>query len=485
MSFVVPIEDISTDELDRIYKCLEFYTEPENTFKGKRRYEPKRIRAYIHKGDFIVLPFYWYYNLQFQKCHEFPNRHRCPAKLNIKFIGNIRHQQVKSLNEAQDLLRNYKTCILSLPCNFGKTTLALYLACKLGYLTCIIAANSKVLTLQWKDRITTFVHSPDTSIPSIHILSIKDTEIPKDTQFVITTVKTASAVSSYIFKDVGFLIVDEVDLIATPIFSKSLFRFRPKYLLGMSATPIRPDGMHSLLFTFFGDKMVHIDDTRYFEVYYIYTGFKMEIEKSPDGSLNWDCVLRSQATNDLRNKLISDILLYFSDLVCLVLCKRKEQCCILYNILTDLGISVSPLYGKYNKVAEDSRVIIATYSKAGIGMDNQKIGMVLFAGDCIRVEQYKGRARAEGSFPIIIDLIDDLYSLYKHWYKRKEWYEAHNSIVYSFVEKFPDFRSEDGVMESIARRASPRSGIYRKKGQPDIDLKNTNKRLTPIKKPKK
>ena len=45
--------------------------------------------------------------------------------------------------------------VLSLPCGFGKTTVSLAIACKLGYRTMIVV-HKEFLANQWKERIQQF-----------------------------------------------------------------------------------------------------------------------------------------------------------------------------------------------------------------------------------------------------------------------------------------------------------------------------------------
>ena len=56
------------------------------------------------------------------------------------------------------------------------------------------------------------------------------------------------------FKNIGCVIADEIHLLATKVLSRCFFYVYPRYLIGLSATPYRPDGMDDLLYSFFGKK---------------------------------------------------------------------------------------------------------------------------------------------------------------------------------------------------------------------------------------
>ena len=50
-----------------------------------------------------------------------------------------------------------------------------------------------------------------------------------------------------VFSKIGFVIIDEIHAIMAESLSESMFYVSPRYLLGLSATPTRPDGMDGLL----------------------------------------------------------------------------------------------------------------------------------------------------------------------------------------------------------------------------------------------
>jgi superfamily II DNA or RNA helicase len=76
-----------------------------------------------------------------------------PARSKAKFVGQLRdatHQ-----NEALAAAIKAGHGVLSLPCGYGKTTVSLAIACKLGYRTMIVV-HKQFLADQWKERIQQF-----------------------------------------------------------------------------------------------------------------------------------------------------------------------------------------------------------------------------------------------------------------------------------------------------------------------------------------
>jgi len=76
-----------------------------------------------------------------------------PARSKAKFVGQLRdatHQ-----NEALAAAIKAGHGVLSLPCGYGKTTVSLAIACKLGYRTMIVV-HKQFLADQWRERIQQF-----------------------------------------------------------------------------------------------------------------------------------------------------------------------------------------------------------------------------------------------------------------------------------------------------------------------------------------
>src|SRR6056300_1744202 len=76
-----------------------------------------------------------------------------PTRIKTKFVGQLRdatHQ-----NEALAAAIQAGHGVLSLPCGFGKTTVSLAIACKLGYRTMIVV-HKQFLADQWRERIQQF-----------------------------------------------------------------------------------------------------------------------------------------------------------------------------------------------------------------------------------------------------------------------------------------------------------------------------------------
>ena len=139
-----------------------------------------------------------------------------PHKIHVKFKGKLRDETFQ--NEALSKAIKAGHGILSLPCGFGKTTVSLAIACKLGYRTMIVV-HKEFLGNQWRERIQQFC-------PGATIGVVQQNKKELDCDFVIAMLQSLST-KEYSFNDfesVGTLIVDEAHHICARVFSQSLFK---------------------------------------------------------------------------------------------------------------------------------------------------------------------------------------------------------------------------------------------------------------------
>jgi superfamily II DNA or RNA helicase len=145
--------------------------------------------------------------------------------------------------------------ILSLHTGGGKTVCALYIASQLKLPTLVIVHNS-FLRDQWEERVKGFL--PNARIGRIQgdLCEIDDREI------IIAMLQTLSmkTISILKFRPLGLVIVDECHHIASEVFVQALPKVTSKYMLGLSATPSRKDGLMFVANWFLGP-LLYTSDT--------------------------------------------------------------------------------------------------------------------------------------------------------------------------------------------------------------------------------
>ncbi|ALX27552.1 superfamily II helicase [Golden Marseillevirus] len=142
---------------------------------------------------------------------------------------------------AEEQLQKYGNCMLSLHTGFGKTCLGIFIAVHKKKKTLILCKSDKIKT-QWIDSVSKFTNCTSCIVKGI--------SIPEDADFCIMGPKKVLNFSGDL-SCFGTVIVDECHQLCTQVFSESLFRLEPEYLIGLSATPDRVDGLGEILPPFF------------------------------------------------------------------------------------------------------------------------------------------------------------------------------------------------------------------------------------------
>ena len=422
MSCKVNIDNLSDDQRERINEELKIKLEDNKYSIGM---PPRYIFPYEIEGDNIYLPFsYAYRVLKLVR----PKREYF-SSMSVKFEGEMREEQREVYNEALTNLSKKGSVIVSCYCGFGKTFLAIKLACKVGLKTLIIV-NKIVLMKQWEESILRFC--PESKVQKMTPKSVK-----KDSDFYIMNAINVCKLDREIFEDIGCVIVDESHLIMAETLSRSLQYVNPRYLLGLSATPYRPDGLNVLLDLYFGEYKIVRKLYREHLVYKVMTGFTPSVELARNGKVNWGVVLDSQANDVGRNELIVSIVKRYEERVFLILTKRVEQGNYLVNRMLEEGIDVTSLIGSNQIFDENSRVLVGTSSKVGTGFDHPRLNTLLLAGD---VEEYfiqfLGRVfRTREGIPMIFDLVDNNPIIKRHFSTRQSVYLEHGGKVKKFDMK--------------------------------------------------
>lgn len=418
MSVCVNIDSLIWEIKQKMQKELEIKIESKYGMG-----QPRYIYPFEIDNDILKLPFsYAVTNLKFLR----PDRDSF-SKMTIKFTGLPRPEQKLILKEALELLSNKGSVMISAYPGFGKTMCSINLACAIKFKTLIIV-NKIILIKQWEESILKFCINA-----KIQKLTPKSV-LKADCDFYIINAQNVEKMGKSFFSDIGTVIVDEAHMIMAETLSKSMQYVYPRYLIGLSATPYRPDGLDKLLEFYFGKYKIIRKLFREHVVYKISTGFKPTIEYSANGRVNWGVVLDSQAGDQDRNDLIIKLLCYFSDRNFLVLVKRVSQGEYLVEKLRDLNEDVTSLFGSNQEFNATARILIGTNSKIGVGFDHSRLNALLLAADVEEYFiQYLGRVfRTEEVEPIVLDLVDNYCILEKHWSTRKKIYHDHGGTIKNF-----------------------------------------------------
>ena len=177
------------------------------------------------------------------------------SPVNLKFKGELYAEQQSAVNE----MLKYENGVLSATTAFGKTVVASYIIA-LRSVNTLILVHSAALLEQWEKSLSQFLtfedklpQQPTTrgrkkKISHIGLLgSGKNTFNGKvDIAIMQSSIKD-NEVKEFV-KDYGMVIVDECHHISAFSFEKILKTVNAKYVYGLTATPVRQDGHHPIIF---------------------------------------------------------------------------------------------------------------------------------------------------------------------------------------------------------------------------------------------
>ncbi len=144
-----------------------------------------------------------------------------------------------------------------------------------------------------------------------------------------------------------------------------------------------------------------------------------------------------------RNRLIVNLCKFLSTRVILVMVKRKDHATILHKMLKDLNEDVDIFIGTQNYCNYESRILISTTSKSGVGFSHNKVNTLISAADVEEnFTQYIGRIfRKDDVSALYIDLIDQMSTIKKHSTTRLKICREIGGVVKDFNKSFPNFHS--------------------------------------------
>lgn len=350
-------------------------------------------------------------------------------------LFQLRPYQLAVKKEVDEIMTTFHSILLSLHCGWGKSYFAILYALQLGFQTVVTVYRVSHLD-QWRDSILAV--NPKLTV---QVLESKTEKLPGMDFYLILGENLAHRPYTE-FKEAGTFIVDECHMFCTPSMSKAFLRVQPMYSMALSATPFRSDGLDRMLQLHFGYSIIRRKLYRPFNVYRFDTKIKPKTQETKTGQLDWSFVINDQAQNQTRNDMIVRICQFFRNRTIMILTKRVElHGELLLQMLRQAGESVDLFAGTSRTYDRDTRILIATYSKAGVGFDNPKLDMLIVAGDVEEMfEQYLGRVfRRLDTIPIIIDMVDIFHVFEKHFQTRMLTYLQSGGEIKSFHSYFPEF----------------------------------------------
>jgi superfamily II DNA or RNA helicase len=353
-----------------------------------------------------------------------------PSRMNpsIRFAGKLRDSTRQ--NEALKAAMEAGSGILSLPCGYGKTTVSLAIASRLGWRTMVIV-HKEFLAQQWIERIAQFC--PGARIGRVQ----RDLKEVEGCDFVIAMLQSLSQkeYSPRDFQSVGTVIVDEAHHICAQVFSQSMFKVCPRHLFGLSATPVRKDGLTKVLEWFAGPTFFAIErppekGVEVIPVDFDCPAFRELPPQNRAGKISLTQMITDVVEMPQRNEVIEGIIrkLLTTRRHILVLSDRRLHCQDLHSRFStsEAGLYMGGMKQVDLEESSRKRIIFATFSQAHEGLDIPTLDTVILATPKSDIVQSIGRVMREGGdragHPLIYDVRDHWGVLWAMYAKRARVY---------------------------------------------------------------
>jgi superfamily II DNA or RNA helicase len=300
--------------------------------------------------------------------------------------------------------QNY--ALLIAPPGFGKTAVATAIIAKRSVNTLILIHKTTLLE-QWEKRLSEY-------------LAIDTKEIGKlgrGKKKLTSTIDIATLQSlknrPELIEKYSQIIIDEVHHIPAVSFEIPLKKFRGKYIVGLSATPKRKDGMHPIMFMQCG-AIAYESRKKIKKIHELIT-IKTAFETIQN---DFSSILNELVEDYDRNHLILSQIEKIKERNILILSDRIEHLHILYHLLNAKKIKSTLLHGKLKtkvqkealQQAQSSNIILSTSSYIGEGIDFSHLDTIIFTMPISfsgRMVQYLGRVGRQGQTCLAIDFIDE------------------------------------------------------------------------------
>ena len=331
------------------------------------------------------------------------------------------------------------------------TVLGINIASRLRKKTLIIVHKDFLLT-QWIERIEQFM-------PGARVGRIQGPTVDIDDKDIVIAMLQSLSMKHYdinLFDSFGFTIIDEVHHMGAEVFSQALQKVITPYVLGLSATMNRKDGLTKVFKMFMGD-IVHTEkrDTSSAVVnvrIYEYKNNDPEFDEMKydyRGNPLYSTMIKKLCDCDDRSEFLLDIvesnLNEYPELHMMVLAHNKSLLKYLYegamkrNIADgDIGYYLGGMKAEKLKESESKKLILGTYAMASEGLDIKSLSALVMATPKSDVIQTAGRIlRTTDGRKLIVDVVDQHDIFQNQSAKRKTFYRKQKYIMNKVgVEEF-------------------------------------------------
>ena len=352
----------------------------------------------------------------------------------------------------------------------------------------LIIVHKEFLMNQWIERIEEFL--PGTKIGKIQgqtfdiegkdivigmLQSLYDKDYGKDA-----------------FSSFGLTVIDEVHRIGSEQFSKTLFKAVTPYMLGISATVDRKDGLTKVLYMFIGDKIYsetredddpvcvraiqyHTNDTEFNDVEYDFRG-------NPKYSTMITKLCAYEPRTIFISRVVKDLISEDVSKQIMILCHNRSLLTSLFEKISQggfasVGYYVGGMKQKDLQETETKQIVLATYAMAAEALDIKTLSTLIMVTPKTDITQSVGRIlRVKHENPVIVDIIDQHEPFQKQWLQRKRFYKKCNYLIkqatnIKYENMSLDWKQDNDVWKTVYDPKKPTKKSQNKKNDDDDESK--------------
>lgn len=358
-------------------------------------------------------------------------------RMNATFNGVLRSDQ----QEALEAVIKHDFGMLIAPTAFGKTVTAAAVIAKRKVSTLVIVHRADLMR-QWQERLGSFIGLDEQKIGLIGAGKKKPTGM-----LDIAVIQSLARRDNLpeLFSQYGQVIIDEAHHLTAETFEAVLKQASARFILGLSATPVRSNGHHPIIFMQSGPvrhiakRPAHVPDQLLVRVQPLPTPF------IPLNSSIQEVIRLLAEDNDRNARIVADATNALENgRKVLLLTKRTEHLDLLHTQLVNVGYPCFMLHGRMKAkerqtiikaladLPQDApHILLASAQLVGEGFDHAPLDTLILTLPISwtgTLQQYVGRLhrdQANKSDILIYDYVEqDHPQLYRMWEKRQRGYRA-------------------------------------------------------------
>jgi superfamily II DNA or RNA helicase len=490
--YAVLKEALSKEDTDAMKKAL---TVRPNVAPGFGK--PESFPLYFESQTRWYLPRFWGLDTYGEPDSD-SRSPGLPLRPELTFQKTLRPEQLPIVEAFKAGDYNGLICV---PCGFGKTFMAIWLACQLRK-RFLVVVHQEFLMEQWRKELEVSIPGIRIGVvqqdkvqigvieskpPTIEDLKtrlrarglkvggtkqelidrLKAVEPPQEAEYYdccICMIQTVAARDwpAATFADFGFTIFDECHHLGAEHFSKALVAIQTKHMLGLSATPKRLDGLDNVFLWFLGPiryqiKVREADDTVVVKVLKFTSADDAYADEPTNfrGEVNRARLCNQLAEYEPRTIAIANELepALKEGRKLLILSDRRSHLEAFEKLFRSRGFaSIGYYVGGMTSAARDEsateQIILATFTLAAEGMNIRDLNTVALVTPKSRIEQAVGRVfrlkKEERTFaPEIYDVLDVHDSLKGQYRKRLQFYKqcAYKVVIKSDTSGYKETKN--------------------------------------------